>query len=776
MNYITFERSFDDFHEHSKNIYRVEYRAYKGEELYQNWAPSVFPLGPTLKENFPEVIEYARIRDPGYNAGEHVVSYKDKLFHEDKIYFVDPSFFKVFSFKMIKGNPTTALKKVKSVVLTESTAKKYFGDVDPMNKLLKFIHRKNIYTCIVTGVMEDVPENSHIKFNMLVSFETYVFEHNDYRLLNNWSMQFVSTFILLSPEASPKLCEEKFNDHIYEYLPEWKKKKYTIKYVLEPLLDIHLKNDSEFDPDRHGNLKVIYYLMILALSVLAISWINYINLSSSKAIERAKEVGLRKVLGGDRTQLIIQFFIESLLFYIIAIIISLFLFIILLPYSNQLTGMNISIYLFRNILNVLIILLIFLIGVVLSCWYPSFVLSSFQPAEILRGRGNFSHSKGGIILRKILVIFQFSIALIFIISTLIIYSQIDYMQNQDLGFNEDQVLVVKSPLTQKDSTYYHRLNILKLNLQAHSNVSSVTISSEIPGNQIGRNTYLKMANSTDVVGESILYINVDYDFINTYRFQLLKGRNFSKDFGTDNEAIILNETAIKMLQFHNAENALNRFVSDKRRSYNIIGILKDFHNESLRNEFLPIALYLDLSYRRGGYISLKLNSVNNRETISFLEKEWKKLFPECPTEYFFLDEYFDRQYNDDRQFGRAFFISSFITILLSCLGIMGLSYLDVTKRTKEIGIRKVLGASVGRLLFILSKDIMKMLLIANALSWPLSYIFMSNWLNNYVNRIVIPWWAFIISGLVVFLITLMSISFHTIISAMQNPVKSLRYE
>jgi putative ABC transport system permease protein len=344
INYIAFERSYDNFHEHAKNIYRAEYRVFKDNELYQNWVPSVFPLGPTLKDKFPEVIEYTRIRDPGYISGEHVVSYKDRIFHEDKIFFVDQSFLKIFSFKMIKGNPDAALSIVKSVILTESTAKKYFGNEDPINKLMKFIHKKKEYICKVTGIIKDVPENSHIKFSMLVSLETYFFEHNSYHLQNNWTRQAVSTYLLLSPDAVSEFCEVKFNDYIYQYLPEWKKKKFTIKYALIPLRDIHLFGDSDFDQDKHINYKSLYHLLIIALLIFVISWINYNNLSYFKAVEKVKEIERSKGLRDYRNNTFFQLLLESFLFYGLSIVISLFLFYIFQPYVSQLSGKNLPVY------------------------------------------------------------------------------------------------------------------------------------------------------------------------------------------------------------------------------------------------------------------------------------------------------------------------------------------------------------------------------------------------------------------------------------------------
>ncbi|NVO12321.1 MAG: ABC transporter permease [Bacteroidales bacterium] len=779
MNYIYFEKSYDTFNKDAKNIYRLIYKTYKGEELYQNWASSVFKLGPAVKDNFSEVVDYVRIRHPQINAGEHVVSYKDMKYREDLLYFVDPSFFNVFSYKLKRGNPETALSQVKSVVLTESLARKYFGDEDPMNKMLKFTHKSGVFSCIVTGIMEDIPANSHLKFDLLVSMETYFLEHNR-NLDDNWVVSNFYTYVKLKDGTSISSLKKRLDVLVDQNSPIWKKKTYKITFDFQPLLDIHLKSDSYWEEAQTGSRMSLYFLLILSICILLISWVNFINFSTSRVIEKAKEVAIRKIMGSSKTQQITQFLIESFVFNLTSVVVSLLLSFAFIPFLNSLTGKNINFYLFSNADFFLMFIGIVVIGTLLISLYPIFMISSFTPATVLKGRQSFGHSKTGGVLRKILVIFQFIIALCIIIGTFTIFLQIRYMKKQDLGFDKDGIIVIRAPIISRDSTYVKKFKTFKAECERSANVDKLTISSDIPGKNLGLNLYLLPANSTDNnSGAAIMLIYIDADFFDVYKVKLLEGRNFLKNFVSDSTCLILNEAAVKELGFINTEDAfkqLLRVTNGNNPNLKVVGVTKNYRQESLKNDYTPTAFFQNFGYATPHFISVRINKGNTEETISFIKQKWETYFPETPIDYYFMDNFFDMQYADDYRFIKIFTILLVISILLSCMGILGLTYLDTSKRTKEIGIRKVMGASMEKILVVLLTDIMKLIIVATIIGWPIAYFAMNKWLQNYTNRISMPWFAFVVGGVALLVITMLTVSYHTIQAASQNPVNSLKEE
>ncbi|NVO12365.1 MAG: ABC transporter permease [Bacteroidales bacterium] len=776
MNYIYFEKSYDTFNKDAKDIYRFIYKTYKGGELYQNWSSTCGRLGPAFKDNFPEVIDYVRIRDPQINAGEHVVSYNNLKYREDLIYFVDSSFFNIFSYKLKRGNPKGILSKVKSVVITESIARKYFGDEDPIGKMLNFKHKNITFPCIVTGVV-DIPANSHLKFDMLVPMEAFFLE-NSRALQDNWSAQNFCTYVKFKPGTSVRSLKESLGKLVDQNTPEWKKKTCKVTFELQPLLDIYLKSDSFWEIAQTGNRVSLYFIFILGVITLIISWVNYINFSTSRVIEKAKEVAIRKILGSSRVLQIIQFFIESCFFNLATIILSLLLSVVLLPFINGIIGKDINFCLFSNASFFLVFLGIIVVGTFLTSLYPILMISSFAPLSALKGRESFGHSKVGGFFRKMLVGFQFIVSLCIIIGTFTIILQIRYMKSQNLGFNKEGLIVIRGPIMRVDSTYLRRLKTFKSECERLANIEKVTVSSETPGKQLTMNTYFLPAKSNDAnSGESLMQVLIDDDFFKTYGIELLAGRNFSKELEKESNSVIINEAALSRLRLQKPEDAFGQLFINGNGEVKIIGVVKNYRQESLKVDYSPTAFYANIGYVRPYFISVRLSAGSNaEETISSVKQKWDTYFPETPIDYYFMDTFFNTQYADDTIFIKVFTILAVISILLSCLGIFGLTYLDTSKLTKEIGIRKVMGASVENILFLLIKNVLKLIAAAVVIGLPIAYFVMDGWLQNYINRITMPWFAFFMGSFALLMITILTVGYHTVKAALQNPVNSLKEE
>jgi len=768
IQYVSFELSYDSFHENADNIYRVRNdRIYSDKHDKSAGCPPA--LGPTLKKEFPEVLESARLYGTKYmNNTATYISGSDMVitYNQEKIYYAEASFLTMFSFPMLKGSAELALEEPFTVVISESSSRKYFGNSDPIGKVITISNGYGPQECTVTGIFEDIPENSHVKFEFLISYKTLISRHSDAAYYWGWNA--FNTYILLAKNINPGSLERKFPELIEKYKNY--SKDYKRAYILQPLKDIHLHSKLRFEPEVNGDARAVRFLIIIAAFILLLAWINYINLSTSRSVMRAKEVGVRKVLGSHRTQLVKQFIAESLILNILAFILAITLAQFVSSYFNELTGKPLSLELLRDFW-IGIVTVIF-IGAFTSAIYPAFILSSFNPITALKGKLNW-HSKG-FNLRKGLVVFQFAVSIIIIATTLIVYRQLAFMLNTELGMNIDQTLVIKAPRIDGFDSYKSRF---KNSLLGQSAIKNIAISSTVPGREYSNaSSGIRPLHCQPEDGTQCFFIDVDEEYFKLYQVQFLAGRNFSKEFGTDNENIILNEEAVKVFGLGEPENALNKqilFGGLGGQITKTIGVIKNYHHKSLKSSIQPVIF----NFTNGGrYFSLKIDSRDIKQTMTQIKNSWQEVFTAQPFDYFFLDEIFNAQYKADQQFGKVFALFAFLAIGVSCLGLFGLTSYTTSRRTKEIGIRKVVGATVPNILTMLTKDFIKWVILANFIAWPAAYFTMNKWLQNFAYRINISWWMFVVAGGIALVIALLTVSWLVIRAAMANPVESLRYE
>ena len=692
----------------------------------------------------------------------------DVYFKEEDVYFCTENFFKIFSIKLLAGEDSTVLKDPFKIVLSQSLAKKYFGNEDPIGKILKNNGREEYQ---VTGVFEDLPANTHMQINALMSFESLTKLQNDPML--SWSWDGFMTYVLLHENANVKDVEAKIPALAEKQAgEEMKRFNAGIKFQMQPITDIHLDSNFMFEFKPNGNRQSAYFLSIVAVLILVIAWINYINLSTAKSIERAREVGVRKVMGGFRGQLIRQFLFESVLLNTIAVLISIVLVIMLTPSFSDLTGRQLGYLLFeQNLFWVWIGALIFG-GALLSGIYPAFVLSSYRPVDVLKGR--FKNTSAGVNFRKGMVIVQFICSITLIVGTFTVYRQIRFMQDQALGVNIDQTLVIQSPSV-TDSTYQQKFQVFKQQIQQYPEVNAVTASTEVPGRQPGWNAGgIRRLSQSEGEAKQYRVIMMDHDFMPLYGLKAIAGRAFSGESTNEGDNVLINESAYRLMGFKKPEDAINDQIFFWGDTFRIVGVVKNYHQESLKKAYEP--LIFRYNEAPGGLYSIKFNPNRVKESLVKFEETWKAVFPGNPFIHYFLDDRYNQQYQADQQFGKVFGIFSSLAIFIACLGLFGLSSLTAIQRTKEIGVRKVLGASVTGILTLVSKDYILLMLIAIVLSVPVAWWIMDAWLADFAYRIPLTWWIFAIPSLVVIAIALLTVSIHTLKAARTNPAQSLRYE
>jgi putative ABC transport system permease protein len=794
--YVHVELSYDRFHKKIDRIYRIPI-SYDGSFASLGSSAVNHPaVGPAMKADFPEVEDYARMVRASLFIPAATVSYREEgqapiIFNEERVYLADRAFLTIFSFDLIAGNASNALEEPRSIVITQRVAEKYFGKENALGKILSITN----LDFKVTGVMQDVPENSHLKFDMLVSFSTL-----GPNLDNAWTWPEFYNYILLKEGTNAAAVEEKLPAFLDKYLGKiWEEHKFRSNMYLQPVADIHLKSDLSFEQDINSSERMVYFLSVLGLFVLIIAWINYVNLSTAKSLERSKEVGLRKVSGATKAQLVTQFFFDAFVVNLLAVILAAAILSAAIPYFDQLTGKDISGVLqstgaWYSVKFWGIVLGAVTFGIIVVGAYPALVLSSFNPSLVLKGK--FLKSQRGLWLRKGLVGFQYVLSVFLIAGTITIYQQLTYMQEQDLGYNKEQILIVRGPAI-TDSTYSNRFQHFRNELLQIPGLGRMTASSEIPGKAIAdRNSIRKL---TDDENESVVTTisEIDEEFIRTYEMTLAAGRNFDeKDqflMRSENDnpitedgylvaggqnRILINEALASRLGFANPKDAINQLVKIRIGSAyvaEVIGVVKNYHQRSLRQNFEPIAYFYPLFETRK-YFSVRLSMRNISEAIPKVHDLFLKVFPENAFEYFFLDDYFNRQYRSDLQFGRIFGSFTVMAIVIACLGLFGLSVFSVTQRTKEVGIRKVLGASVSTILVLFSHDSVRLLLASYLISLPLVYLAAREWLSNFAFHIDIGWQIFLLPPLVLLTISIATIALISLRAAMTNPVVSLRHE
>jgi ABC-type antimicrobial peptide transport system permease subunit len=743
--------SYDRYHANGDDIYRIIKQEYTEGETHWSALTSP-PLAQPLKQDFAEIIRSTRFG----NWGRRVVQYRDVRMNEDKFEHADPDFFKIFSFVFIAGNPDSAFSDPHSVVLTEDTAKRYFGEENPIGKTLTV---ENIYDVKVTGVIHKIPENSTIQFDFLSPFtllKEFIGENN----MQNWHFNSFMTFVQLARNAD----EQSVNRQVAGYLDKLTNEE-TYKLVLQPFKKIHLSSYVLHDFNGVGDMKYVYIFSALALFVLFIACINFMNLATARSSKRALEVGIRKVSGAKRTDLIKQYFGEAVFLSFVSLIVAIFLVELMLPSFNRLAGKNLDLDFAGNVSVYLGLLAITVISGILSGVYPALFLSSFQPAKVLKGTLRVG-ARGGIF-RKILVVTQFSLSVFLIIATMIIFKQLNYIRSVEMGYDREHIIHI-SMVGDSNEKY----ETLKQELKKGPNVVAVSASFALPTRNFNS------PGSPDWEGrpeDKEIYMNVDfvdYDYFETLGIEMAEGRTFSKNFATDAEqAYIVNEELVRQMGM---EDPVGKRFAFWEEWGTIVGVAKDFHFQSLHNKINPISFRLNPEWLRRIYVRIKPADIP--ATIGFLSETWNGIVPDYPFEYNFLDESFEELYESEKQMSAITNYFTILGIFIACLGLFGLAAFMAERRTKEIGIRKVLGASVPKLIYLLSSEFAKWVIVANIIAWPIAYWVAHRWLQNFAYRTNIQVWMFLLAAAISLFIALATVSFKALKTATANPAKALRYE
>lgn len=755
--YVSFELSYDRFHTKADRIYRVVADIKTPTEVINASVPA-WAVPPNAKDEFPEIEAFSRVL-----TGENLLIRKgDVKFQESNAAWADSSLFNMFDFPLLQGNKNTALKEPFSVVFSETAAKKYFGNANPIGQTL--LVTGDALPAKVTGVMKDIPENSQIKADVILSMTT-ITQNFAKGIDSQWGNYGPSAYLLLKAGVNAKNIEAKFPGFLERRNgTEMKKSQMYPTLFLEPLRDVYLR--STRDGSKTGNITNVYVFSIVALFILLIACINFINLTTARATERAKEVGIRKVAGAGKSQLIGQFIGESVILCVVAFLLTVLFSVLLLPAFNQLAGKTISTGIFQNG-RYLAMLFAASIGIgLLAGIYPALVLTSFKPVVVLKGR--FATGTKGILLRKGLVVAQFTISIALIIATIVVYNQMMYMRNQDLGFSKDQMLIL-------DTNGDKGKEALRQSLAGLPNVKATATSSSVPGGgNPGAYSEIENTKGDLQIANLDLYF-VDFDYIPLFKIKMVAGRPFSRDFMTDTtQAMVLNEAAVKMFGYASAEQAIGKRFKQWGREGKIVGVMKDFHFRGLQEPIKPLSMRIEVN--NSNLIAVNLAAANVPATLAAIENKWKEYIPNRPFSYYFLDEFFDKQYRGEERFGKLFLNFAVLAIIISCLGLLGLASYSTVQRTKEIGIRKVLGASVSGIVNLLSIDFLKLVSISFVIAAPLAWYFMHNWLQDFAYHTNITASVFVLAGLCAFAIAIFTVSFQAIKAAIANPVKSLRTE
>jgi putative ABC transport system permease protein len=769
--YVADELSYDRFHKNYENIYRVKVIGrMAGGEI--NQAITAAPMAQAMLKDYPEVLQATRVR----GMGDWLIRFGDKKFNEEGVLFADSTFFDVFGFILLKGDPSTALVRPRSMILTEEYAKKYFGDKDPMGQRMNVESDTVLYT--VTGVIQNVPDNSHIKFDMLASMSTYPGQAND----QFWISHSFYTYIVVSDGTDKNILQEKFQEMVIKYvgpqlkevigqtIEDFRKSGNNFSYVLEPLKDIHLKGATQYNLESPGSLTTVYIFAIIAILILLVAIINYINLATAKSASRAKEIGIRKVSGANKTGLIIQFLGESLIIVAIATLIALSLVYIITPGFNQLIGRELSISLIGNIVGILsLIALVIIIGIS-SGIYPAFVLASYNPVEVLKGTmspGSMSKR-----FRGILVVFQFTVSIVIIIGSIVVYNQLNFMTKKDIGFSKDNLIVIR-----RVDAFWKQMESFRTQLLEIPGIEKVGFSRAVPGTEFNNNAFF---NDDDPEKNTYLInqTSVSFDFPEALGVQLTEGRFFSREYGSDSTSVLINEAAVRLLGL---KDPVGKFIlqpagPQQWQRLKIIGVMKDFNIESMHKAITPVCFTVNGAGGGDQFSVVRISGNDIPGTIRAIEDTWQNLTPDMPFQYEFFTDRWNDLYSSEMKTGKIFLIFSFLAIFIACLGLIGLVTYITNKRTKEIGIRKSYGASTRTVLGLLSREVMFLIIISSILAYPVAYFGSNFWLEGFASRISVNPVIFIMATLITLLIGWISTSYQTIKAANYNPANALRIE
>lgn len=774
LQYVQFELSYDNFHQNKDRVYRTITSSYTNGEHRGDFPLSGYAQGPSMMQDYPEVEAYCRIH-PQY-GGAVVASGKNSqevLLHEESMYYADSTFFDFFTYTAEAGDLKTSLSTPMSIVITREMANKYFReDSEALGEFLTLSGgwTEGLYT--VTAVLEDPPENSHLEFDFLLSMHDLL-ENGQYQNGDGWGWSNFITYILLYQGSIPRDLEDKLPEFVTKYEGEnLAETNSEYKIELQPIIEIHLTSGLKEELASTGSSSTVYSFGIIALFILIIAWVNYINLATARAPERAREVGIKKVVGASKRQLITQFLMESVMINVVAAIIALFFAWLLLPVLGDMIGKTLTFQLLNDSTFWAVFIFIIFSGSMCSGLYPAFVLSSFRPATILKSSQS---SSGSPFIRQVLVVFQFGASLTLIAGTLTVYKQITYMRDQDLGMTLDQVMVVNGPRVvaegQKRGVIFSGFKNDLLQLPYVKNVAS---STTVPGGGFNWESSFRKLGDDPELEKPGNVTWVDTAFISTYQFELIAGHNWNLESQTDQQSVIVNETALTTLGLGDAENALNENILMGDDTVGIIGVLKDFHWSSPKTAHEAVLLAPTPSASR--YYSIRLEGADLRGSIAEIQRLYSEHLPGNPFDYFFMDDFFNKQYQADMQFGKIFSIFSILAVFVGCLGLFGLVSYTIVQKTKEIGIRKVLGAKVSDIVVRLSGQFMILVIVSSVIVVPFVFWGMTKWLNGYAFPVSIGWEFVAFPVLILLAITFVTVSLQTVKAAIADPVKSLRTE
>ena len=760
--YIVNELNYDRYHKNSENIYRVVVRGKMSGQVF-NFAVTPAPMAPALMKDFPEVVSATRID----KAEEIIVSNSKDEYFEKNILYADSAFFDVFSYEWIAGNKKDALSIPYNIVLTRSAAKKYFGKESPVGKTLTLNQQDDFE---VVGVIEDVPPNSHFTFDMVVSFESlYDLDKKGY--LNSWTSLSYYTYFLLHPGADPIQLEAKLQNFWVSYIGE-NLEDHGIVFdpYLQELTAIHLHSNISAEIEANANVMSIVVLAAIALFVIIIASINFMNLSTARSTKRAREVGLRKVSGARKFMLIQQFLGESVITSFFALLISLVFIELLLPFFNNFAGKELSFGIFNSSWMLIFFVLVALVVGIISGVYPAFYLTRYSPVEVMKGK--IKAGTGNIRLRNILVVIQFAISIVLIISSLMMYKQIRYFKTKKLGFDKENVVVL--PLHNKLTK--EKAFLFKEKLSLNPLVKGVSVSSNVPGGGISGSGFFPEGKKEK---EPWLIYNysIDQDYIDVMHMNIVEGRNFSSNYRMDTLSVLINETLAGDLGWEKPVGKIlfNKMSGEEDRvGFKVVGIVKDFHNRSLREKIDPMAFFFD--EKSANYILVRILPGNFQNTINSLQKDWSEVSPAIPFDHYFLDESLDKQYRAEKRLGRILLYFTILALFVAILGLFGLTSYVTEVRTKEIGIRKVLGARIFRIMKLFSREFIILVLVSNIIAWPIAFFAIKEWMKNYAYKTEISLAVFIFSALFTLLLALVTINIQALKAGFKNPVDALRYE
>lgn len=761
MLYVQDERQYDSFHENADRIVRVTSH-YTDETGTRSFARSNPAVGPNLLRDMAEVeraVRFQRYSGP--------LQYQDRVFNEGKMYFAEASVFDIFTFPLTQGNPETALAEPNTAVLTETTAQKFFGDEDPLGKVMVL---SDTLEFVVTGIARDVPQQAHLRFDILLSFDTFknLRATRGVDLDNLWSSGTFYTYALLARSEALPAVQAQLSAFLERHVGE-RSNASVYSLDLQPLADIHLRSDLRQELGPNGSLTYIYVFSAIAVFILLISCINFMNLATARSSRRAREVGVRKALGALRGQLIRQFLSEAILLSLVALVLAGILVAISLPWFNDFSGKSLAFVWAQHWGYVPAAFGLAVIVGMLAGSYPAFLLSTFRPARVLKGTLDGGRQRLAVVLRRGLVVFQFTLSIGIIAGTAIALQQVHYMRSQNLGFDQDQVAVVPFYWEQ---VVQERYDTLKDQLLQHTSVRNVTASGDVPGRMFTTMSYWIEGMPEDESG-GINALIVDPDFAETYGLEVIAGRDFSTDLAANlGETFILNEAAVAEMGLTPDEVVGKPFRMNSRGS--VVGVVKNFHFEGLQKTLEPLVMTVWPSWF--GYVSLRLNTADLTETLAYVEQTWQSVIPNRPFEMFFLDDDFERLYQAEDRFGQVFLVFAVLAIFISCLGLFGLAAFTAEQRTKEIGVRKVLGATVPNIVVLLNRDVTALVLLSALLATPLAYFGMHQWLDAFAYRIDIAWTTFLLAGLAAMAVMWLTVAFQSIKAALTDPVKALRYE